>query len=285
MEFGQSLDQFFADGLDGPAQLVLGSYVMASGENGHLAELAQDFSPEGIDLRDGIHQVAEEFNADGFVLLVGREDLQDISPDAESPSVKVIVVPLVLDFHQAGQEVIPGYFLLIFHQNDHALVGFGRTQPVNTGDRSHHDRIPAGENGAGSRMAHFVDQVVDGSIFLDVSVRGGEICLRLVIIVITDKILHGIIGEEGSELLEELGRQGFVGSNDQGRLLDPLDDLGHGESLPRPRDPEEDLMGNPLLHSLGELLDGLGLIPFGFEWRNYFKFRHGPPATALDWII
>ena len=40
-------------------------------------------------------------------------------------------------------------------------------------------------------------------------------------------------------------------------------------------------MGDPLLYALGKFLDRLGLIPFGFEWRNDLKIGHGSGMLNL----
>ena len=69
------------------------------------------------------------------------------------------------------------------------------------------------------------------SILLDIGVAGGDVGLRLVVIVIGNEILHRRVGEEPLELGTELSRQGLVVSEDQRGLLDPLYDLGHGVGL------------------------------------------------------
>lgn len=55
--------------------------------------------------------------------------------------------------------------------------------------------------------------------------------------VVGDKVLHRIVGEIFLELAVELGGKGFVVGNDEGRLLDSLDDICHGEGLSRARNP------------------------------------------------
>ena len=59
-------------------------------------------------------------------------------------------------------------------------------------------------------MAQPVDFLVPGRIFLYIGVRLGHIGLRLVIIVITDEIIHRVVREEIFELAGRLGRQGFI---------------------------------------------------------------------------
>ena len=80
-------------------------------------------------------------------------------------------------------------------------------------------------------MAEFFDLHVDIRVFFNIGIRGSHIGFRLVIVVVTDKVFHSIFREEFLELPVKLGRQGFIVRNHQGRLLDPFDDVGHGEGL------------------------------------------------------
>ena len=61
-------------------------------------------------------------------------------------------------------------------------------------------------------------------------------------IAIFAKIFHRIIGKKGFEFAVELGCQGFVVRNDQGRFADVGDDIGNGKSLARSRHPQESLV-------------------------------------------
>jgi hypothetical protein len=88
-----------------------------------------------------------------------------------------------------------------------------------------------------------VDGFVDGGILFDIKVRLGDVGFRLVVIVVTDKILHRVAREKLLELAVELGRQRLVGRQYQGGEIDPGDDVGHREGLAGTRDPQQYLMG------------------------------------------
>ena len=55
-------------------------------------------------------------------------------------------------------------------------------------------------------MTQLIDLVVDGGIFLDIGIRGRDICLRLLIIVVADKIPGGVIRKQLFKRIIELGR-------------------------------------------------------------------------------
>lgn len=112
-------------------------------------------------------------------------------------------------------------------------------------------------------QSQFVYLVVDGEVFLDIYVRGGQVGLGLVIIVIRDVIVHGVVGKKSSHLLVELGRQCLVVAKHEGGFVHVGDDVGHGESLARAGHAQQHLGRVAAQHAVGELLDGLWLVASG----------------------
>ena len=45
-------------------------------------------------------------------------------------------------------------------------------------------------------MPQLIDLVVDGGILLDICVRGRDVSLRLVVVIVADKVFHRIIGKK-----------------------------------------------------------------------------------------
>ncbi len=80
-------------------------------------------------------------------------------------------------------------------------------------------------------MAQPVQFTVHIGVFFNIGIGGGNIGLRLVVIVVGDEKLHGVVGEKLPELRAKLGGQGFVVGQNQGGPLHFLDDVGHGESF------------------------------------------------------
>ena len=109
----------------------------------------------------------------------------------------------------------------------------------------------------------------------------GDIGLRLIIIVIGDKILHSVVGEKLLELRAQLGCQGLVVGQHQRGPLDGLDDLGHGESLAGTGDAQQHLLLESIPDALCQSGDGLGLIAGGLVFGNHFKVRHSVPFRCM----
>ena len=80
-------------------------------------------------------------------------------------------------------------------------------------------------------MAQLVDLIVHRGILFDIRVRTGDICLRLVIIVIGHKILHSVMREKFLQLIIKLRRKRFVVCNHKRWLLQPLNDVRHGKGF------------------------------------------------------
>ena len=136
------------------------------------------------------------------------------------------------------------------------------------------DHVVPLEQRGGRGVAHAVDLLVDGRVLLDVGVRGREIRLGLVVVVIGDEVLHRVPGEKLLELVVELGGQRLVVRDHKRGPLDLLDHVRHGEGLARARYPEQDLVFEPLDDAVGKLLDRLGLVAGRRIVRCYFEFRH-----------
>ena len=81
--------------------------------------------------------------------------------------------------------------------------------------------------------------------------------------------------QEVAELPVELGREGLVRREDDGREAEARHDVGDGEGLPAPGHPEEHLVAGPPQGPLGEGLDGRGLVPAGLEVGAEAEGRHG----------
>ena len=113
------------------------------------------------------------------------------------------------------------------------MVCLRRPQTVDARDAGDDDDIVPLKKRACCGVSHLIDVFVDLGVFFDIGVRGGDISFRLIIIIIADEKLDGILRKEFFELAVKLGSQGLVMGDDQGRLLNLFNYVGHGEGLPR----------------------------------------------------
>src|SRR3984957_10796659 len=125
-------------------------------------------------------------------------------------------------------------------------------------------------------MAHAVDLLVDRGVLFYVGVGPRHIGLGLVVVVIADKIFHGVVGEETLELAIELRRQRLVRRQDDGGALRRLDHFGHGVGLARAGDAEQHLRAVVAADAFDQIPDRGRLVAlrlvFGFDDKTLAAF-------------
>ena len=68
-------------------------------------------------------------------------------------------------------------------------------------------------------MAQALDLVVDGAVFFDEGIGVWDVGFRLVVVVVGDKVLHGVFREKLLELAAQLGGEDLVVGQHQGRAV------------------------------------------------------------------
>src|ERR1051326_7092717 len=129
------------------------------------------------------------------------------------------------------------------------------------------------EQGRGGAQAEFFDLVIDAEVFFDVCVGGGNVGFGLVIIIIRNKILHGIFREKLFELPEELRGQCFVVRKDERGFLYFFDHVRDREGLSRARNTQQGLERDAFFYAFRQLPDGFGLIARGEKIRCDLKIH------------
>ena len=120
-------------------------------------------------------------------------------------------------------------------------------------------------------MPQLIDLVIDGSIFFDIGIGRGDICLRLIVVIIAHEIAHIVFREKGLELAGKLRRKGLVMGNHERRPLHLFDDLRNGIGLACACRPQKHLCFLTVLDARRKILDGLGLISHRLEGCHDLK--------------
>jgi len=166
------------------------------------------------------------------------------------------------------------------NRDDHGGVILLAADTVDAGDAGDDDDVTAREERLGRGMAEPVDLLVYVRVLLDVSVRRGDVRLRLVVVVIGDEILDAVFGKELPELGAELGCERLVVADDERRALDALDHVGDGERLAGAGHAEQRLEAVAALNAAHERVDRLGLVARGLEAGNELELLR--PALGHD---
>ena len=225
---------------------------------------------ERLELRQSLDRVAEEFDAQR-IFPIRRANLHRVPAHAEVAALERDVVARVLEIDEAREELVARQFHVHVQRNDQRLVILLAANAVNTGNTGDHHHIAPREQRNHGGQAHPLDGVVDAGVLFNKSVGARDVGFWLVIIKITDKIFDRIFREKRFEFGVKLCGQRFVVRDDEGGLVDVLDDVGDRERLARAGHAQQCLVpgaGAKLLRQLG---NGLRLIARGLEWRDEFK--------------
>ena len=149
------------------------------------------------------------------------------------------------------------------------------TDTVNARDRCHDDGVAALQQRLGGRQPHLLDVFIDRGILFDKQIPLGHIGLRLVVVVVRNEILDRVIRKEGPHLSVKLGRKGLIGRKHQSGAPESGDDIGHGESLARARNPQQSLEGHTVLDALHQTCDCLRLIAGGLKGKRELEGASG----------
>ena len=126
-------------------------------------------------------------------------------------------------------------------------------------------------------MTQLLDLVIDSGILGDIGVRACNIRLGLVIIIITDEILHRILGEKLLELSVKLCRQSLIMCDHQRRPLYPLYHIGHSKGLAAARHAQQRLVRLARQQTGHQPVHRLRLIARQFIFGMYLKIHNAPP--------
>ena len=233
---------------------------MARGENRHVRQAGNNLTRNEIALADFFHLVAEKLDAD--VNRIGRsgKNFDDVAPNAERRPHEVHIFPFVLTGNEFAHEFVAIERVAFAHGNGEGEIFFRRAESVNARNGRYDYYVVTLRQTASRAVAEFIDFVVYRKVFFYISIRRGNIRLRLIIIVIGNEVFHSVFGEKLAELVTELRRESFVVRNDERGTLNVLNDVGHGERFSAARYADKHLRAKPVLYSFGEAFYRFRLI-------------------------
>ncbi len=235
---------------------------MAGREDGYFLEVPGGFHRQWIQDRDSFYLVVEQFKAKGFIVVCG-ENIHNFPSHPKSAPRKVDVVSFVPHVYETRQDLFPSDLLIFVKTGEHISVCLGGAEAEDAGNGCYHHGVGPGQQRTGGRVPQTIDNLVDGTVFLDICVGLGQVGFRLVIVIVRDKILNRVFREKTFEFVEKLGSEGFVWRDHQGWSFGTLNHVGKGEGLAGPRHTQQDLFAASLQEASGQVINGGGLISAG----------------------
>ena len=173
---------------------------------------------------------------------------------------EVHVVALILDLNELFEQLVAAFLHAGAQRDDHRAVIDRVAQAVDAGHRGDDDDVPPLGKRARRAVAQLVDLLVDRAVLFDIRVRLRDVRFRLVVVVVGDKVFHGVFREKLAELRAKLRRERLVVREHQRRPVDIGDDVRHRKRLAGARDAEQRLLLEALLNPLRQLRDRFRLI-------------------------
>ena len=230
-QFFQAIAQLQLDGLHSGQHLVTRRHVMAGGIHREARNFLAHPPSQRVQQLQAFNFVVEEFNADGQLAVLGGKHVDGVAAHPKPPARKIHVVALILHPHQLGNDVALPRLVTDTQRHHHLVVALWFANTVNGRHRGHDDHIAALQQAFRAGQAHLLDVLVDGAVFFNEQIALRHISLGLVVVVITDEILHRVLRKKFSELAVQLCRQGFVGRVNDGRTTHLRNHIRHGEGL------------------------------------------------------
>ena len=206
--------------------------------------------------------------------LVDWHKLERVADSAQLPRIQVGIHPLEVDVNEFSNERCAIFNTTLHNLHVHLLIFLGRAKAVDSGDRSDNNDIFSYEQGLCRGVTQAINLGINHRLLLDIRVRVRDVCLRLIVIIVRNKIMHCVLGEELSILLCELGRECFIVRENKRRLIIFRDNICHRKRLPASSDTEERLMPHSRRKSFFKFLNRLRLIPRWHPWRVEFEVSH-----------
>ena len=129
-----------------------------------------------------------------------------------------------------------------------------------TDGRDDDNIFASGEQCCRSREPQPVNLLVDAQVLLDIGVRGRDIGLGLIIVIITDEVLHSVVREEHLHLRIELCSQGLVVGENKRRTVELSDDISYSKRLATTGYAEQRFGFGTGTDAVNQRFDGLRLV-------------------------
>src|SRR5580704_2811109 len=275
--------QLFEDRRDGCALALRLHHIVRLGVDGQADVFLLHGAKERIDLCQRFDLVAPQLDAISRVVIC-RKDLDDVAAHAEGSAAEVAIGALVENFDQLARDFVALDLLPFLEEEQHPVIGFGRSQAVDAAYGGDDDTVAALEQRLGGRQPQLIELIVHRRFLLDVNVARGNVGFRLVVVVIGDEVFDRIVREERLELVIELRRQRLVVRHDERGPVQVFDDLGHRKSFARAGDAQQHLVLLAVGNAARHRLNGGTLVALRFvrTYKSEFHDRLAPPQDRLN---
>ena len=192
------------------AQLRLGRDKDVGGENLESFHIFSRHLSGRVQNLDCLYLVTPEDYAQDY-LLVGQEHVHCVALNTEMSAGEFHFVAGVERVHKPTEKFVAPHVVAAVNRHGVGVDIVGVAHAVEARYATHHHNVaPATEQSCDGGESQPVNFLVDGEVFLDIFVGGRDISLWLIVIVVGDKVVYRVFGEETLELGVELRGQCLV---------------------------------------------------------------------------
>ena len=160
------------------------------------------------------------------------ERLTDLVPDLE-----IHIIPVILNINQLPDHIVPVLFHSRAERNNHLHVVLRASDSIDTRNTGNHNDIVPLTQCRSRGKPQLINLIVPRRVLRNIRIRRRHVSLRLVVVVVGDKVFDAVFREIFFEFSVKLRRQRLIVRNNQSRLVQLLDHIRHRKSLARARNP------------------------------------------------
>ena len=214
LEIGETIREFRFDASEGGAKFILAHDELPGGSNDGDRDRRTEMSSDRVKIANRVDIITKILDTD-CACFVGWEDIKSITADSKHSRGEIKIVTCILRFDETFGETRARERFRGVDAHSEVSIFLAFAESVDAADGRDDNNIAPADEGIRGREAVALDFFVNRGVFFDVSIGLGDVCLRLVVVVVGDKILHGIIREKSLKLSKKLCGESLIVREDK----------------------------------------------------------------------
>ena len=219
-----------------------------------------------------INFITKKLNPNRCFTWICWKYIKSITIHSKRTTRKINIISLILVIYKFHNHSIARNLHTRPERNRKFVVFTRLTKTINTRNRSNNNHIFPFKKRTSCRMAKLIYFIIYWKFFFNISVRTCNICFRLIIVIIWNKIVYWIIRKKFSKFIAKLSCKGFIVSNNKSWSLNFFNNICHSKSLTASGNTQEHLCSKPIVKTLHKTINCLRLVTRWLILRYKFKF-------------
>ena len=174
--------------------------------------------------------------------------------------MEIHIIPVILNINQLPDHIVPVLFHSRAERNNHLHVVLRASDSIDTRNTGNHNDIVPLTQCRSRGKPQLINLIVPRRVLRNIRIRRRHVSLRLVVVVVGDKIFHCVLRKKFFKFSIQLRRQRLIMRNDQRRFIQLLDHIRHRKCFTGTRNTEQCLTLISFLKSFHQLLNRLRLV-------------------------